>query len=334
VVLDKTNGIDLYTGRTAIYRIKMNFTDPDSLTKIWKWSPQIAGAPGSPKSWYYGDVETISLGARDANGRPMIWTGTINNGARNLYRTALDLSLAADSMPRWVRADASGLPTLFPSWLHASHRDSLVAFASFSGFGTTGHIFRTGDGGKTWKNISGNLPNAPIDAFVVDTLAEHGDSLKRGQCIIAAMDVGVFITTNGGNSWSQLGTGMPNLVVGTISMYRNWVVVGTHGRSAWAIDVSNIDAVEDVKPEVIAQTNTLSVYPNPATSVLHVQLTNSGKTSLELFDLKGTSVLRTQTSNDRADITLPAHLASGTYVLRAINSNGDAAEAKVIVSEP
>ncbi|HYM36733.1 MAG TPA: T9SS type A sorting domain-containing protein, partial [Steroidobacteraceae bacterium] len=346
VVLDKQNGVDLYTGRTSIYRIKMNFTDPDSLTNIWKWSPQIAGAPGSPKLWYYGEVEAIALGARDNNGRPMIWTGTINNGGRNIWRTTLNESLPADSMPKWIRADVAGLPGLFPTWIRASLRDSMAAYVSFSGFNTDtakghidsiGNLFRTLDGGKTWKSISGKntavgLPNAPVNAFVIDTLAEHGDSTKRGQCIIAAMDVGVFITTDGGNTWSQLGTGMPHLVVGTLTMYRNWLVAGTHGRSAWAIDVGGINAVSrGVTNEPIATNNftITSVYPNPASSIIHVRLSATSPTTLELFDLKGVPLLHQQTNGATADILLPGNILTGTYILRAINSNGEPAEAKV-----
>ncbi len=331
VFLDKQNGVDLYTGRTAIYKATLSFSDPDSATVIRKWSPQLTGKPNDPKAWYYGNIEAIGLGIRDEKNRPMLWAAGILNGNRVLWRTTYNPSLSIDSVPTWVRADSSGLPGLTPAWIECDRTDSLTAFIGFSGFNAGGHLYKTTNA-KKWVSISGNLPNAPIDAFVIDSLAEHGDPLKKNQCLIVAMDVGVFVTTNGGANWSQLGTGMPNLVVGSLTMYKNWLIAGTHGRSAWALDISDLNAEQiNSVARSGAPLQALSIYPNPASHSFKLQLdkTSASACDIELFDINGKHLFMERIQDISAEIMLPASVQNGTYVVRVSDEKGIVAEGKL-----
>lgn len=334
VLLDKQNGRDVYTGKVYVYKSTLDFTDPDSGTVITRWSPQLAGSPGNPKTWYTGSIETMALGPRDSHGRPMLWAAGILGGARAVWRTTLNESLPLDSMPRWIRADSSGLLNLSPNWLEADRSDSLTAFIAFSGSGS-GHLYKTSDGGKHWTKISGNLPNTSINAFVIDSLAEQGDPLKKNQCIFAATDVGVFVTTDGGTSWASIGTGMPHLVVGSLAMYRNWLVAGTHGRSAWALDVSSINAEQrSVRTEAGSVASfSVTAFPNPVRERCTVQLNGTtGPVRLTLFDLSGRAVLSTTTSSGSTELALPTTLSAGTYMLTATTSHGETAETKIEIA--
>jgi photosystem II stability/assembly factor-like uncharacterized protein len=333
VVLDKEHPDELYTGRTKIYRIKLNYTEPDSLTVIQPWSQQIAGKSSDYKAWYNGDVEAIALGARDANGRPMMWAAGILNGGRVVWRTTVNTSLSADEMPKWIRADSTGLPGLTPSWIVADRSDSMTAFIGFSGASAKGSLYKTTDGGKHWVAIGTGLPSIAIDAFVIDSLAEGGDPSKKNQCIIVAMDVGVFVTTDGGKSWAQLGEGLPNLVVGSLTMYKNWLIAGTHGRSAWALDVSGLQAKSGVERQYVDNTFKItSVSPNPAKDVIKVTLegnTTQSDVKLEFIDMNGNTILRSNARESQSNVTIPAEVPSGTYMLRAIGAAGQTAEEKV-----
>jgi ligand-binding sensor domain-containing protein len=53
--------------------------------------------------------------------------------------------------------------------------------------------------------------------------------------LYAATDIGVFVTTDGGTSWSALGTGLPRVVVMglTLDNQSRTLAAATHGRSAW-----------------------------------------------------------------------------------------------------
>jgi hypothetical protein len=304
------------------------------------WSQQIAGKQNEPKTWYYGDIEAMALGPHDQNGRPMIWAAGQLNGGRVVWRTTVDPSIAQDQMPKWIRADSTGLPGLSPAWIETDRNDSMTAFIGFSGYSTidtAGHLFKTTDGGKHWKKISKFLPNAPIDAFVIDTLAESGDPAKKNQCIIVAMDVGVFVTTDGGIGWARLGEGMPNLVVGSLTMYKNWLIAGTHGRSAWALDVSGLAANSGVREHQLTESTfkIASINPNPAKDIIRITFEGNsaaGEVKMEFIDLKGNTILRSYITESQTNITIPANLPSGTYLVRATNVAGEMAEEKVIVN--
>jgi photosystem II stability/assembly factor-like uncharacterized protein len=63
---------------------------------------------------------------------------------------------------------------------------------------TAGGVFRTADGGATWRNVSG-----PVSTPIV--LAVAGENL-----VYAASDTAVYKTTNGGASWTRIGEDLPS----------------------------------------------------------------------------------------------------------------------------
>lgn len=340
VVLDKQRSNELYTGRLHVYRAKLDFNDPDSGTVIQTWSPQIAG---SGKAWYNGTIDCIALGVRDENGRPMMWAGGLVAGSTSLYRTVYNSSISQDSAPRWIKI-TSGLPGAFVETIACDRSDSMTAFCGLTGTSSVSHVYKTINGGKKWTSISGNLPNIGVNAIIIDSLAETSDPLTKNQCLIVATDVGVFTTTDGGKTWSQLGTGMPHLVVGTIAMYKNWLIAGTHGRSAWALDVSSIRAqpLNAVHEKQVSsdQFTIRSIYPSPfdrnTTSTIHIIVygISDKNVSVEILNAAtGSSVYKTneQITGGAIELRMPAIISSGSYLIRIITQQGESATGQVIV---
>jgi photosystem II stability/assembly factor-like uncharacterized protein len=344
VVLDKIRGNELYTGRTHVYWGKLSFTDPDSSTVLKVWSPQIAGYPNQPDTWYYGDVECIGLGARDENGRPMLWAGGILGGGTSLYRTVYNPTIRQDSAPRWIRISGGGLPGGVPETIACDRSDSMTVFCGFLGSGLAKYLYMTTTGGKKWTSISGNLPKIGINALIIDSLAEQGNPLAKNQCLIVATDVGVFVTTDGGTTWSNLGTGMPHLVVGSITMYKNWLIAGTHGRSAWALDVSGLQAQQiNAVQERQTASNTLaihSIYPSPlsisSTSTLHIMVNGASDKNLSVEIMNaatGASIYKTwvRMNGDVLELQVPRVISSGSYLLRVTTQDGESATGQIII---
>ena len=60
--------------------------------------------------------------------------------------------------------------------------------------------------------------------------------------IYAANDFGVYVTTNGGARWEVLGGNLPSVAVMDFIVHpRDKVlVIATHGRGVWALDVSRL----------------------------------------------------------------------------------------------
>jgi len=125
----------------------------------------------------------------------------------------------------WLRG--TGLPDKWITWIAPDPRDPAVAYLCVSGF-DTGHVFRTNDAGSTWIDISGNLPNAPATALVVD---------PRGPLYVAT-DVGVFRTEDQ-SSWTSFNIGLPNAFVTSLALdaRSGTLTAGTYGRGAFQINL-------------------------------------------------------------------------------------------------
>jgi uncharacterized protein (TIGR03437 family) len=106
---------------------------------------------------------------------------------------------------------------------------------TFSGFPAAtdpqGHVYRSSNGGAGWTDISGNLPSIPVNDVLVDP--------DLPSTLYIATDAGVMVTTDGGNTWSSLGNGLPKVVVLSLTMSRRARVLraGSHGRSVWEIAI-------------------------------------------------------------------------------------------------
>ena len=100
-----------------------------------------------------------------------------------------------------------------------------------SGGTGNGHVYRTTDGGITWRDISGNLPDEPFTAIKLD---------KASGTLYVGGDDGVYASSDFGATWLRLGAGLPNVAVVdlTLSNGTGLVAAGTHGRGLWEYPLS------------------------------------------------------------------------------------------------
>jgi photosystem II stability/assembly factor-like uncharacterized protein len=105
-----------------------------------------------------------------------------------------------------------------------------TAYAVINRFnGASGTIYRTVNGGATWTNISGNLPQIPAFSLKVDTNPSH--------TIYVSTEAQVYSSNSPYGSWSVFGSGLPNAQGLDLELNRNkhLLAVGTHGRGMWEI---------------------------------------------------------------------------------------------------
>jgi len=112
-----------------------------------------------------------------------------------------------------------------------SPSDNNTAYISLSGFGAGNHIYKSTGG--IWNNISGNLPNTPVNDLVIDP-----DIPGK---LYAATDIGVFSATDAGTStnWTTLQTMLPKIAVLGLRLHRGSRILraATHGRGMWDLYV-------------------------------------------------------------------------------------------------
>lgn len=88
-----------------------------------------------------------------------------------------------------------------------------------------GHLWKTTDGGSSWIDVSGNLPDVPVNDIV----------LSNGRLVVGT-DLGVVVSANGGSTWSRLGANLPYTTVMDLHVGPDGLVyAATHGRGLWSI---------------------------------------------------------------------------------------------------
>jgi hypothetical protein len=78
-----------------------------------------------------------------------------------------------------------------------------IVYLALSGFGTP-HVFRS-MGGGLWEDIGSGLPDLPVSAVAVDPL-DH-------RIIYVGNDLGVWVSTDFGDSWTVFREGLPEAVL-------------------------------------------------------------------------------------------------------------------------
>ena len=103
-------------------------------------------------------------------------------------------------------------------------------WATCSTFGGA-HVFRSTNGGATWSNRTGNLPDIPVNALVSDPAnPDH---------LYAATDNGVYRSTDAGGRWLDFSNGLPNALVGDLVFHarRRLLRAGTRNRGCWEVQI-------------------------------------------------------------------------------------------------
>ena len=108
--------------------------------------------------------------------------------------------------------------------------DSQTMWVTFSGFVDGFKLFKTTDGGLSWTNISGTLPNVPFNCIEYQK-GTTGD-------VYAGCDFGVFYKNDTMSDWISANTGMPYVMIGDLDMnYGNGKLrAATYGRGMYETD--------------------------------------------------------------------------------------------------
>ena len=249
--------------------------NPKDLSKnVNRWAPEqaIMGVPGDkPMASKHDGYAASSLATqiRESPSRPgVIWIGTDDGN--------LQLSMDDGETFTNVAGNMQPAPPAPHGWVQVSriepsHFDPAVCYVALDNHRNDDwkpYLFKTTDYGKTWTNITGNLPaNGNINALRED--------YDNPNLLWVGTEFGLFITVQGGREWSKFMTGLPSVRVDDILIHPRDrdLIVASHGRSIWiADDISPLEQYRQnpdtdlvlYKPrDVVLWKNDLSASRNP-----------------------------------------------------------------------
>ena len=165
------------------------------------------------------------------------------------------LPAEAGSTNGWHVVPAKGLPNRFITSIAIDPSDVQTVYATLGGYsrkwaspGTLqddnpgigeGHVYRSTDGGRTFRDWSGNLPD------VTATWVE-----MRDEQLLVGTDVGAFASRSDGAAVYAPLEDVPAASIGTIQMKphdRNTAIVATYGRGVWEYtfdDTRSVTAID------------------------------------------------------------------------------------------
>jgi hypothetical protein len=246
IIMSSHNPAILYTGT---YRIYKNSNAP---TGSWaSISPDLTKGINNK-------FHVISCLAESSIDSSVLYAGTSDGR----------ISRSLNGGTNW-NAVYAGLPNRFVTSVKASPNFVNSVFVSHSGYRDNEfipHLHRSLDYGDTWVDISGDLPQIAVNDLVI--LEGYGD-----QVILAATDGGVYFTDNGGSKWARLGLDMPIIPIYDIEYdtYFHKVVAGSYARSMISISIDSLLTLVSIdKPSIAKPGQEVFVYPNPASSFIHI----------------------------------------------------------------
>jgi len=217
------------------------------------WSSPIVLTPGNEQIAYFGTYRVWKSFDNGSN-----WTAVsddLTDGGENGYNTLTTLAVSSlnendvlagsddgnvhislDGGNSWSDI-SSGLPDRWITRVAFDPIDEETIYVTVSGFRwdeALPHVYKSTNLGQSWTDISGDLPEIPVNAIVVNPV--NNDE------IIVGTDAGTYITHDGGSSWGNMSGNMPQTPVVSlrINPLTNYLYAATYGNSIYKVDLSDL----------------------------------------------------------------------------------------------
>ena len=203
--------------------------------------PLIRGVRGV--AWLFHDISYTGFSNPKVSGRTfvklapgnhnLIYAGDNNYTVGLAYENERFMWRTADGGDTWKRLDfgpfTGNAPPLFTD-LVMNPDDPKEIWVTAGNFQAGQKVYRSLDSGNTWVNISGSLPNVPVNCIVYDdNNGSPNDALYIGT------DIGVFYRDNTLGDWVPFSTNLPVVEVTDLEINESAGLLraSTYGRGIW-----------------------------------------------------------------------------------------------------
>jgi len=296
MIQDKNNPNIIFTGYGNVYK---SINKGDTYTKISDF-PVIFGynrpAEISALAMYPGNSNTLYAAQRirfDYPAPSRLWA-THNGGAA------------------WTEV-TTGLPdSLYFTALAVNGNDPMDLWVTCGGFLPFEKVYRSLDGGSTWRNMSMDLPNIPVNTVVYQT--DYGNDV-----VYIGTDSGVYYYTDETGKWTLYSNLLPNVVIADLKIhfFSRKLYAATFGRGIWMADL--VQGTSGTEPTGFISSK-ISVYPNPTNGVINMQIDGiqASEARIEMISITGERVYEETfpVGNGTLSRQLHPNLVPGMYFVR------------------
>jgi len=191
------------------------------------------------------DWEAISEDLTTGGKKGNVAYGTLTSISESPYKFGLIytgsddgyIHITKNAGGNWERISNSLPQNLWVSRVIASKHKKERVYATLNGYRWDDfkvYAYVSEDYGKTWTNISSNIPTSPVNAIKEDPENEN--------VLYLATDNGAYVSFNRGQSWEVFSNGLPNVAYHDIVIQERdkHLLLGTHGRSIYKADISGL----------------------------------------------------------------------------------------------
>jgi photosystem II stability/assembly factor-like uncharacterized protein len=142
----------------------------------------------------------------------------------------------------WEKISNSFPQNLWVSRVIASKYKKERVYVTLNGYrfdDFTPYVYMSDDYGKTWKDISSNIPTAAVNVIKEDS--------KKENVLYLGTDNGLYVSFNQGSTWEAFSNGLPNVAVHdlVIQSKAKHLLVGTHGRSLYKANITSLQEFDN-----------------------------------------------------------------------------------------
>ena len=285
-------------------------------TRAVSWTPISPDLTDGPKPSGIMAVGTLTAIAASYNNLDVIYTGSDDG----------NVNVTFDGGTTWTNISA-GLPDQYITSIAMVPNNDMIAYVTLSGFkylNYTPRVFKTTDGGQNWTDISSNLPNIPVNGII---------TYPAENILFVATDLNVWFSQDDGANWTVLGNNLPFTVVMDLKFHAptKTLYAGTYGRGMYSYDMKDIVGVNENE----LASDSIKVYPNPATSEFTISHNLTSEGNVQLFDNSGKKIKDLFRGNFSANKNINVKtdgIAAGIYLLK-VNSGKQSITKKLIVNK-
>ncbi|WP_282135672.1 WD40/YVTN/BNR-like repeat-containing protein [Seonamhaeicola maritimus] len=165
---------------------------------------------------------TISYMAEAPQEKGVFYTGS-DDGLVHLSR---------DNGNTWINITPKDLKECLINAIEISTHNQGTAYIATTRFKFNDHtpaIYKTTDYGKSWKNISSNIPYGAFTRVI-------RESPTKKDLLFCGTEKGVFISWDGGQNWKSFQLNLPITPITDLKIHKGDLIVATSGRGIWILD--------------------------------------------------------------------------------------------------